>query len=152
MPRAINEDVDIFGQDIDHLCFFLIFNLPLTKVTCQIEKPALDLGLDKSEIVVNMHVIVAPTQNGDNSESCKEDEQADSVCVAVIFWILQEVNHQLEHKDRGKRCNFDYTELHSVLDGAKSRHSFDLIRDCISLTVLSLLLPQLTLDSCLLSL
>ena len=83
LPGAIDEDVDVFGEHVDNLSFFLVFDLPLTQATRQLEQPTLDLCLAESKVVVDMHVVVATTENGQDPQHYESNEKSDSVCLSV---------------------------------------------------------------------
>ena len=59
LPRAIDEDVYVFGHNIDYLGSLLLLDLILTHATSELKDPTLDLRLHKPEVVVDMEVIVA---------------------------------------------------------------------------------------------
>ncbi len=68
--------------------FLFVFDLPLAQIAGQFKQPALNFGLDESEIVINVHVVVTSTQNGDNSETDEKCEKANSISLAVLRRFL----------------------------------------------------------------
>ena len=73
--------------------------MPLAQSTGEVEKPALDFSLHKAEISEDVHVVVAPAKDCDQSQHSEAAVENDSVGCTTLLWILQEVNHELEAKD-----------------------------------------------------
>ena len=136
MPRAIHKDVNVFSHHVDNLSLFLVFDLPLAEVTSELEEPTLNFCLRKSEIVVHVHVVVAPAQNRQYAKCREEKEQTNCVSLAVLPRVLQVVYHVFEDDNGAECCDFNDAELKTIFNGAVTSHSNNLLLYSLFLDIL----------------
>ena len=67
LPRPIDEDINVFGHDIDNLGSLFVFNVVLAHVAGHVKDPTLYLGLYEAEVIVDMKVIVTSSHHRNHS-------------------------------------------------------------------------------------
>lgn len=137
-PGSVDENFDVFCENVNKLGVFFLFYLPLFEAASEVEEPALDFSLYKSEVVVHVQVVVATYEQLHYSEPSEPNKQLNArvLDVAVLFEVI---NDRFKQINRAEGRSLQHCQHEAVVDDTVYGHSFYFTADKFALTFLKFL-------------